>query len=104
MSQYEGTDEPHYVHRLAVSRLNLAILLGRQGQPGEAAHLGGLAFDASWRLCRTDLFLATDLDRQLVGRYRHEADVASFHERYLEVRREVSAQAPSSTTSSLGDG
>lgn len=93
VAQYEGQGGDHFVHELAVARLNLALLLARQGQPDEAAQLGMLAFASTWRLCRTDVFLATDLDRTLMQRHRTHPDASSFHEHYLEMRQQVARHA-----------
>gem|GEM_PF-1286757 len=79
VSQFDEGD----VHHLATARINLAILLAGRDEPGEAAWLGHLALDASWRLCRTDHFLAADLDDVLTSRYPGDRDVTSFHERFV---------------------
>jgi hypothetical protein len=75
--------------------MNLALFLARTGEPSEASHVGGQAFAAAWRLCRTDLFLADTLDHELTYRYRGDSEVEAFRERYLDAREVIqSLEAP----------
>lgn len=102
VAQYQA-DPERWVHRLATARLNLALMLARRSEPAEAAYLGGLALDAAWRLCRTDLFLLADLDRVVAGRYTGNAEVAAFHDRYLSVRHSVRAQGAAGPAATATD-
>lgn len=94
VAQHEGVrGDPRIAHPLAVTRLNLAILLARNGEATEAAHLGSLALDSAWRLCSTDLFLLADLDSALATRSGGSAEAASFHDRYIDVVRSIQLDA-----------
>ena len=101
VEQYESAASPS-VHHLATARMNLALHLAQQDQPAEAAFLGGLAFQPSWRLCQTDLFLAGDLHRVLTGRYGNATPVREFHENYVAMCSTVlAATDPGSPLSGL---
>jgi len=104
VAHYETDAEPK-VHHLATARMNLALLLAGSGQPTEAASIGALAFESSWRLCQTDLFLAGDLDGALTGRYGNAHEVTEFHEHYLEMCATVTTHAPTpALPAPAGDG
>jgi hypothetical protein len=101
VAQYETHhDDQRWVHRLSVARLNLALLLARNCQPTEAAHLGSRALEASWRLCNTDLFLAADLDHVLTSRYRGDGDVTTFHDHYMAARHIIGSRGHSALAAS----
>jgi transcriptional regulator with XRE-family HTH domain len=66
--------------REAIARVDLALALAGQGQPGEAAELGCQAL-GSPRLTGSVLSRARDLDAALAARYPGQEDAARFHAR-----------------------
>jgi transcriptional regulator with XRE-family HTH domain len=79
--------------REAIARVDLAIAVAGQGQPGEAAELGCQAL-GSPRLTGSVLSRARDLDAALVARYPGQADAIRFREQYESVtrHREITAK------------
>jgi hypothetical protein len=67
--------------REAIARVDLAIAVAGQGEPGEAAELGCQALDSP-RLTGSVLSRARDLDAALVARYPGQADALRFHAQY----------------------
>jgi hypothetical protein len=67
--------------REAIARVDLALALAGQGEPGEAAELGCQAL-GSPRLTGSVLSRARDLDAALSARYPGQADAARFHAQY----------------------
>jgi|SRR5215218_2567533 len=76
--------------RVATARIDLALIVAQQDRPEEACHVGQLALD-SGRLVRSNIWRAAELDEAL-GRYPDASEVQGFHERYLTVRANVTAQ------------
>jgi hypothetical protein len=70
---------------LATARVDLGLILARDGRPDEAAHLGMLAAD-SGRLVSSNTWRVTELDEVLADR-RDVAEVAELHERVCTVRQ-----------------
>ncbi|WP_219415419.1 XRE family transcriptional regulator [Pseudonocardia nigra] len=75
--------------RLATARVDLGLILARDGRPDEAAHLGMLAAD-SGRLVPSNAWRVAELDDVLAD-HRDVAEVAELHER---VRGARSRQGP----------
>lgn len=68
--------------RLATARIDLGLILARDGRPDEAAHLGMLAV-ASGRLVPSNRWRIAELDAALAPR-RDVPEVAELHERVSE--------------------
>ncbi|WP_214404785.1 helix-turn-helix domain-containing protein [Pseudonocardia lacus] len=65
--------------RLATARIDLGLILAREGRPDEAAHMGLLAAD-SGRLVPSNAWRVAELDELLAPR-RDVAEVAELHRR-----------------------
>lgn len=92
VAQYDtGPGNGRWVHRLALARVDLALVLARAGQPSEAVHLGMQAL-GSWRVVASDIWLIGDLDQTLTGRYGDAAEVDDFHDSYLQAQSQLDAQ------------
>jgi hypothetical protein len=79
--------------REAIARVDLAIAVAGQGDPGEAAELGCQALDSP-RLTGSVLSRARDLDAALAHGYPGQDDAARFRARYEHAtgsRRHISA-------------
>lgn len=70
--------------RLATARIDLGLILARDGRPDEAGHLGVLAAD-SGRLVPSNRWRVTELDEALAGR-RDVPEVAQLHDRVRAAR------------------
>jgi hypothetical protein len=70
--------------RLATARIDLGLILARDGRPDEAGYLGLLAAD-SGRLVASNAWRVVELDSALAGR-RDVAEVSELHERVREAR------------------
>jgi hypothetical protein len=68
--------------RLATARIDLGLILARDGRPDEAAHLGTLATE-SGRLVPSNRWRVAELDAALADR-RDVPEVAELHERVCE--------------------
>jgi len=97
VAQYENAGDGRWLRRLATTRVDLALVLARIGQPTEAAQLGALALD-SGRLVPSNIWRVAELDHELTTRYGPLTDVADFHVQYIETRPRVLGAWPA------GDG
>jgi transcriptional regulator with XRE-family HTH domain len=97
VAQYETAGDARWPRRLATTRIDLALVLARTGEPTEAAHLGALALD-SGRLVPSNIWRVAELDQELTTRYGPLADVADFHAQYIDTRPQVLGVRPA------GDG
>jgi hypothetical protein len=77
---------PGPARRLATARIDLGLILARDGRPDEAAHLGVLAAD-SGRLVASNTWRVTELYHLLAPR-RDITEVAELHERVRAARAE----------------
>jgi len=82
-----------WARRLALARIDLALVLAGADQPDEAVHLTGLALD-SGRMVTSNLWRLTELDHRLTGRYGRTADVVDIHDRYIDLHRQLVGTPP----------
>jgi hypothetical protein len=81
VDQYDtGTTDGRWTYRLALARVDLALVLARIGEPSEAAHLGTLALDSGLR--PSSMWRAAELDHDLTHRYGRTGEIGDFHERF----------------------
>lgn len=84
VAQYdEGPGSGRWVHRLALARVELALVLARSDQLSEAVDLGLKAL-GSWRVLSSDLWLVGDLDQTLVDRYGDAPEAHDFHDAFAQ--------------------
>lgn len=79
--------------RLAMGRVDLALILTRQEHPEEACDLGHRALDSRW-LAPTKLWRVAELDAEL-RRYDSPA-TTEFHDHYVGVREHILANGKAS--------
>lgn len=79
--------------RLAMGRVDLALILARQDHPEEACDLGHLAIDSGW-LARSNVWRVAELDAEL-RRYDAPA-IGEFHDHYVAVREHIAANGEAS--------
>lgn len=79
--------------RLAMGRVDLALILARQDHPEEACDLGHLAIGSGW-LVRSNIWRVAELDAEL-RRYDLPA-IGEFHDHYLAVREQIVANGEAS--------
>lgn len=72
--------------RLAMGRVDLALILARQDHPEEACNLGHLALDSGW-LAQANIWRVAELDAEL-RRYDAPA-ITEFHDHYVAVREPI---------------
>jgi tetratricopeptide (TPR) repeat protein len=85
VAQYADASDGRWVRRLALARIDLAVVLARADQPEEAAQLGKLALDSD-RLATSDLYHVESLYQTLTARYPELAEAAEFRDRFVEAR------------------
>lgn len=93
VAQYEAATDGRWPRRLATTRIDLALVLARIGDPTEAAHLGALAL-ASGRLVPSNIWRVAELDQELTTRYESLPEVTDLHERYVETSSQVLGSLP----------
>jgi len=82
-----------WARRLALARIDLALVLAGADQPDEAVHLTGLALD-SRRMVTSNLWRLAEVDRQLSSRYGRTPGVIDLHDRYVDVHRQLVGAPP----------
>jgi transcriptional regulator with XRE-family HTH domain len=94
VAQYDiDAIDGQWVRRLALARVDLALVLAAADQPDEAVHLTHLALD-SGRVVPSNLWRLTELDHDLGSRYGGTAQVADLHDRYLDFHRRLVGTTP----------
>jgi transcriptional regulator with XRE-family HTH domain len=87
VDQYDvGATDGRWVRRLALARIDLALVLSRIGEAEEAARLGSLAV-GSGRLVSSNIWRLDELDDELMSRYAAMAEVNDLHEQRLALDR-----------------
>lgn len=82
-----------WARRLALARIDLALVLIGADQPTEAVHLAALALD-SGRMVPSNLWRLDELDQRFAARYGHTDGIDDLHDRYVETHRHLTGRPP----------
>lgn len=94
VDQYDiNATDGRWVRRLALARIDLALVLAGADQPDEAIHLTGQALD-SGRMVASNLWRLDELDRRLDDRFGPSPAVTGIHDRYVDLHHQLVGTPP----------